>query len=68
MDAHNQFKSTLGDADDEFKAIIRLIHEVDRICQQYHLSGDMENPYTTVQPQVIKFGFMLLYLLLFVMI
>lgn len=51
MDAHNQFKSTLGDADDEFKAIIRLIHEVDRICKQYHLSGDMENPYTTVQPQ-----------------
>jgi len=54
MDAHSQFKATLGDADEEFKATVRLIQEVDRICQQYQLAGDMGNPYTTVRPQVSR--------------
>uniref|UniRef100_A0A6G4ZWP7 F-actin cross-linking protein n=1 Tax=Rhipicephalus microplus TaxID=6941 RepID=A0A6G4ZWP7_RHIMP len=53
MDAHEQFKQTLGEADKEHKAIIGLAQEVQAIASQYQVPGGVENPYTTLTSQVI---------------
>ncbi|XP_070378242.1 alpha-actinin isoform X3 [Dermacentor albipictus] len=53
MDAHEQFKQTLGEADKEHKAIIGLAQEVQTIASQYQVPGGVENPYTTLTSQVI---------------
>ena len=52
IDAHEQFKQTLGEADKEFNAIIGLVQEVQRISQQYGITGGADNPYTTLSAQV----------------
>ena len=52
IDAHEQFKGTLGEADKEFNAIVALGQEVNRIAQQFGIQGASENPYTTLSPQV----------------
>ena len=52
INAHEQFKQTLGEADKEFQAIIALVQEVTRLAQQYGISGVNENPYTTLSAQV----------------
>lgn len=52
IDAHEQFKMTLGEADKEYQAIISLSNEVQRLAQQYGITV-IENPYTTLSPQDI---------------
>jgi len=52
VDAHEQFKMTIGEADKEFNAIMALIQEVARICQQYGISIGHENPYSYITGQV----------------
>ncbi|KAB7506265.1 Alpha-actinin, sarcomeric [Armadillidium nasatum] len=54
IDAHNQFKATLGEADKENQAIMALVNEVQRIAQQYQIPGGLDNPYTTLTAQVIS--------------
>lgn len=51
IEAHEQFKGTLGEADKEYNSIMGLANEVQRLAQQYGLTLK-ENPYTTVSPQV----------------
>lgn len=53
VEAHEQFKGTLGEADKEFNSIMNLANEVQRLCQQYGLTL-RENPYTTVSPSDIS--------------
>ncbi|XP_071518294.1 alpha-actinin, sarcomeric isoform X2 [Panulirus ornatus] len=53
IDAHNQFKATLGEADKEYQAIISLVTEVQHMAQQYQIPGGLDNPYTTLTAQVI---------------
>lgn len=52
IDAHNQFKATLGEADKEYQAIIALVNEVQHMTQQYQIPGGLDNPYTTLTAQV----------------
>lgn len=51
-EAHEQFKSTLSEADKEFNAIMRLSQEVQRLSSSIGINNP-ENPYTTVNPQDI---------------
>ena len=48
IDAHEQFKQTLGEADKEHKSIIALSQEVQTIATQCQVPGGIENPYTTL--------------------
>jgi len=48
VDAHNQFKATLGEADKEYTSIVSLVKEVESIAQKYQVPGGLENPYTTL--------------------
>ncbi|XP_067939162.1 alpha-actinin-like isoform X1 [Watersipora subatra] len=51
IDAHEQFKSTLGEADKEYKSIIGLCNDAAHLASQYGLLN--ENPYTTLQGDAI---------------
>ncbi|ELU16302.1 hypothetical protein CAPTEDRAFT_101963 [Capitella teleta] len=53
IDAHEQFKQTLGEADKEYNSIISLVQEVQRISQQYGIMGGNENPYISITAQDI---------------
>jgi actinin alpha len=48
INAHEQFKFTLPDADKEFNAIISIVNETKTICEKNGLFL-VENPYTTIQ-------------------
>ncbi|XP_046382631.1 alpha-actinin, sarcomeric isoform X1 [Ischnura elegans] len=48
MDAHAQFKATLGEADKEYGAIVGLVREVQELAQKYQVPGGLDNPYTTL--------------------
>ena len=61
IDAHAQFKATLGEADKEFQAIIALIHEVEGFAKQYNVPGANINPYTNLTGAV-SISFFLRYL------
>jgi actinin alpha len=53
IQAHNQFKATLGEADAEYKNIIRLVNDAKQTC----LDNGLEitpNPYTNIQPDEIS--------------
>lgn len=52
IDAHNQFKATLGEADKEYNAIVGLVREVETIVKQYQVPGGLENPYTALTANV----------------
>ena len=52
IDAHEQFKQTLGEADKEYRSVMALVEEVQRISQQYGIQGGADNPYTTLSAQV----------------
>ena len=52
IDAHNQFKATLGEAEKEFHAINNLVSEVQAAAQKYQVPGALDNPYTTLTQQV----------------
>ncbi|KAK8387971.1 hypothetical protein O3P69_020108 [Scylla paramamosain] len=53
IDAHSQFKATLGEADKEYQAITALVTEVQNTAQKYQIPGALDNPYTTLTAQVI---------------
>ncbi|XP_065210560.1 alpha-actinin, sarcomeric isoform X1 [Planococcus citri] len=48
IDAHNQFKATLGEADKEYNSIVSLVKEVETTVQKYQIPGGLANPYTTL--------------------
>merc|ERR1711874_372580 len=48
IDAHAQFKATLGEADKEFTTIITLIHDCEQFAKQYNVPGATINPYTNL--------------------
>ncbi|CAB4068316.1 ACTN1_4 [Lepeophtheirus salmonis] len=48
IDAHAQFKATLGEADKEFQSIITLVREVESFAKQYNVPGATINPYTNL--------------------
>uniref|UniRef100_A0A4X2MAA1 Actinin alpha 4 n=1 Tax=Vombatus ursinus TaxID=29139 RepID=A0A4X2MAA1_VOMUR len=52
--AHDQFKSTLPDADKEREAILAIHGEAQRIAECNHIKLLGSNPYTTVTPQIIN--------------
>lgn len=54
IDAHEQFKQTLGEADKEHKSITALSQEVQTIATQCQVPGGIENPYTTLTAIVSK--------------
>lgn len=51
IDAHNQFKATLGEADREYATIVGLAQEIQRLGQQFGITPP-DNPYSTLHPQV----------------
>lgn len=53
IEAHEQFKQTLGEADKEHKAIVGLASEVQAIASKYQVPGGVENPYTSLTPNDI---------------
>jgi len=52
IDAHEQFKSTLGEADREYQGIMSLCTEAAQLASQYSLLN--ENPYTSLQGDMIS--------------
>nr|KAF6408831.1 actinin alpha 4 [Rousettus aegyptiacus] len=54
ISAHDQFKSTLPDADREREAILAIHKEAQRIAESNHIKLSGSNPYTTVTPQIIN--------------
>ncbi len=47
MSAHDQFKATLGEADEEFRNIVGLEQEISRLIEQHGLDRQvLENPYS----------------------
>lgn len=48
IQAHDQFKATLGEADKEYNLIVGLVREVEAIVKQHQIPGGLENPYTTL--------------------
>ena len=54
IDAHSQFKATLGEADKEYNSIVGLVREVEATVQKYQVPGGLENPYTTLTANVSR--------------
>ncbi|XP_032632201.1 alpha-actinin-4 isoform X3 [Chelonoidis abingdonii] len=52
--AHDQFKSTLPDADKEREAILGIQNEAQRIADYNNIKLSGNNPYTSVTPQIIN--------------
>ncbi|XP_044161277.1 alpha-actinin-4 [Bufo gargarizans] len=52
--AHEQFKSTLPDADREREAILDIQSQAQKIADYNHIKLTSGNPYTTVTPQTIN--------------
>lgn len=55
IDAHNQFKATLGEADKEYNSIVSLVHEVESTVETNRIPGGLANPYTTLTANVILY-------------
>ena len=51
IEAHNQFKATLGEANAEYKNIIRLVEEARQTSRENNLELT-PNPYTNIQSDV----------------
>ncbi|XP_014664565.1 PREDICTED: alpha-actinin, sarcomeric-like isoform X1 [Priapulus caudatus] len=51
IDAHGQFKMTLGEADKEYSSLLGLSDQVEELVQQYNIPGATENPYTNISPE-----------------
>jgi actinin alpha len=56
VEAHEQFKQTLGEADKEHTSIVSLAQEVQSIATQYQIPGGIENPYTTLTAHVSHYS------------
>lgn len=52
IEAHSQFKATLGEADKEYTSIVSLVREVESTVQKYQIPGGLENPYTALTANV----------------
>ncbi|KAM9326704.1 alpha-actinin-4 isoform 3-T3 [Gastrophryne carolinensis] len=52
--AHDQFKSTLPDADREREAILDIQREAQKIADYNHIKLPSGNPYTSVTPDIIN--------------
>lgn len=52
--AHDQFKSTLPDADREREAILGIESEAQKIADYNNIKLSGNNPYTSVTPQIIN--------------
>ncbi|CAF0792573.1 unnamed protein product [Didymodactylos carnosus] len=52
IDAHNQFKATLGEADGEYKNIVRLLDSARQTCEDNGLELS-PNPYSNIKPEEI---------------
>lgn len=50
--AHEQFKATLGDAENEYRAIISIATEIQQMAAKYQVPGGVDNPYATITPNV----------------
>lgn len=48
LDAHEQFKATLGEADKEYQSIVGLVRQVESIAKQHSVPGGIDNPYTSL--------------------
>jgi len=48
LDAHEQFKATLGEADKEYQAIVGLVQQVESIAREHQVPGGLDNPYTSL--------------------
>ena len=48
IDAHGQFKATLGEADKEFQSIMSIIKDIENFARQYNVPGATINPYTNL--------------------
>uniref|UniRef100_A0A1I7VXE2 Alpha-actinin, sarcomeric n=1 Tax=Loa loa TaxID=7209 RepID=A0A1I7VXE2_LOALO len=47
LNAHNHFKSTISDADNEFRAIVNIEREITQLVEQHGLERELlKNPYT----------------------
>jgi len=53
LDAHEQFKATLGEADKEYQSITGLVRQVESIARQHSTPGGIDNPYTSLTAQDI---------------
>ncbi|XP_058173495.1 alpha-actinin, sarcomeric isoform X2 [Anopheles ziemanni] len=54
IQAHDQFKATLGEADKEFNVIIGLVRDAEAIVKQEQVPGGLVNPYTTLSADLIS--------------
>lgn len=55
VNAHDQFKSTLGDADREFSSINQIEHEVEHLVTSHGLDRELlRNPYTDLSASDIR--------------
>ena len=52
IEAHEQFKATLGEADKEYNSVVNLVKEVEMLARQYQIPGGLENPYTSLTANV----------------
>ena len=52
LDAHEQFKATLGEADKEYQSIVGLVQQVESIASQHSIPGGLDNPYTSLTAKV----------------
>lgn len=52
IQAHEQFKSTLQEANREKEAIVTLMKEANKVCKQYQVS-EITNPYTEITSEQI---------------
>jgi len=53
IQAHEQFKATLSEANREKEAIITLVREAQKVCKQYQV-GEGSNPYTEITAEEIE--------------
>uniref|UniRef100_A0AAR2L4Z9 Actinin, alpha 2b n=1 Tax=Pygocentrus nattereri TaxID=42514 RepID=A0AAR2L4Z9_PYGNA len=54
ISAHEQFKATLPEADNERQAILSIYNEVQKIAQSYGISPNLTNIYCTITPAFLK--------------
>lgn len=54
LDAHEQFKATLGEADKEYQSIVGLVQQVESIAKQHSIPGGLDNPYTSLTAKVTQ--------------
>uniref|UniRef100_A0A1I8EEK1 Alpha-actinin n=1 Tax=Wuchereria bancrofti TaxID=6293 RepID=A0A1I8EEK1_WUCBA len=55
LNAHNHFKSTISDADNEFQAIVNIEREIGQLVEQHGLDRELlRNPYTDLSGADIR--------------